>query len=208
MREHVAILRVELRKLPNQMTAARIALLPLLWALALLGQPALVGVGLLISFVTDVLDGYFARRLGQTSAFGSSFDSLADNLLLPSGMVWLWMLRPEIYRDNLAVCATGIGLYLASILIGLVKFRRFGNLHLQSKRASAVAIYLFVAHAFIAPTYSPILFAVTAGLFILSSVEGLALQLLCAQVDEHMGSIVHVLRHRRRGPGHREEAAR
>lgn len=197
MREHMAVLRVELRKLPNQMTAARIALLPVLWALALLGQPALVGAGLLVSFVTDVLDGYFARKLGQTSAFGSKFDSLADNLLLPSGMVWLGLLRPEVYRDHLAVCVVGIGLYLASMLLGLVKFRRFGNLHLQSKRAGAVAIYLFVAHAFIAPTYSPILFAIAAGLFLLSSVEGLLLQLICTRVDEHMVSIVHVLR---RGP--------
>jgi phosphatidylglycerophosphate synthase len=196
MRDQLKMLRSELRTLPNQMTAARIAMLPLLWAFALLSMPIPVGIGLIISFVTDVLDGYFARRLGQVSAFGSKFDSLADNLLIPSGLVWLWMLRPEVYREHILICLTAIGLYFTALLVGLLKFRRFANLHLQSARIGAVAIYAFASHAFIANHYSPLLFYIAVGIFMLSDAEGLLLQLICAQVDEHMGSILFFVRRR------------
>lgn len=86
----------ELKTLPNQMTAIRFVLLPILWVFALLNLPTLIGLGTVITFITDVLDGYFARKLGQVSAFGSKFDSLADNLLILSGLM-------EMQLTNLVV---------------------------------------------------------------------------------------------------------
>ncbi|PVM83938.1 hypothetical protein DDF62_23320 [Caulobacter radicis] len=67
--------------LPNLLTALRILILPFMaWAvLADAGWAALalfLGAGL-----TDVLDGWIARRLGLTSSFGAMFDLLADRLL-------------------------------------------------------------------------------------------------------------------------------
>jgi CDP-diacylglycerol--glycerol-3-phosphate 3-phosphatidyltransferase len=67
--------------LPNLLTALRLLALPfLVWAvLADAGWIALalfLGAGL-----TDILDGWLARRLGQCSAFGAMFDLLADRLL-------------------------------------------------------------------------------------------------------------------------------
>ncbi|KSB89639.1 hypothetical protein AS593_12955 [Caulobacter vibrioides] len=67
--------------LPNLLTALRLLALPfLVWAvLADAGWIALalfLGAGL-----TDVLDGWIARRFGLTSAFGAMFDLLADRML-------------------------------------------------------------------------------------------------------------------------------
>lgn len=194
MRDYVKLLPAELKTLPNQLTAARIVLLPFLWALALLKLPVLLGIGTTISFVTDILDGYLARKLGQVSAFGSKLDSLGDNLLILSGLVWLWLLRPEVYRDNALFWLIGITLYVTALLVGLLKFKRFANLHLQSSRIGSVALCLFVAHTFIAPQYSPLLFYVAMGMFVLSEAECLLIQLVCTEVDEHMGSILFVLR--------------
>jgi cardiolipin synthase (CMP-forming) len=188
-------MRDHLKTIPNQLTAARLAILPVLWALALLDRPVFVGIGLIFSFVTDVLDGYLARRLGQVSDFGSRFDSLIDNILIPSALVWVWLLRPEVYRDHILMALIAIVLYFSSLLIGIVKFRRFANLHLQSKRLGSVLMYLFVAHTLIADQYNAVLFYLALIIFIISSVEGLALQLICSQVDEHMGSILFVLKH-------------
>jgi cardiolipin synthase (CMP-forming) len=187
-------MRERLNTLPNQLTASRLALLPVLWALALLNKPFLVGAGLILSFITDVLDGYLARRLGQVSDLGSKFDSLVDNLLIPSALVWIWLLRPEVYRDNWVIGLSAIAAYFTSLLVGIVKFRRFANLHLQSKRLGSVLMYLFAAHTLVVDHYNVILFYLALTAFLFSSLEGLAIQLLRSHVDEHMVSILTVFR--------------
>ena len=68
----------------NLLTLTRIALaVPLFWLLQSDGGyhrwTALCVF--LLAGLTDVADGYLARRLGQTSAFGAMFDLLADRLL-------------------------------------------------------------------------------------------------------------------------------
>jgi phosphatidylglycerophosphate synthase len=186
-------LRELLATVPNRLTAARLALLPLMWLFAWLGMPVWIGIGTFTSFVTDVLDGYVARRLNQVSDFGAKFDSFADNLMLPSALIWLWMFRPEVYRDNALVCAAAVVLYAASMLLGAVKFRRFANLHLYSSKAASIPMYLFFSSALVMGRYSRWLFFVAAGMFIASCVERLLVLLASSHVDEHIGSIVFML---------------
>ena len=45
----------------------------------------------------SALDGQLARRLHQRSKLGAELDSLADNLLVPSALAWLVLLRPEAF---------------------------------------------------------------------------------------------------------------
>ncbi|MCO6560635.1 MAG: CDP-alcohol phosphatidyltransferase family protein, partial [Gilliamella sp.] len=41
----------------------------------------------LIAAVTDVLDGYLARRLGQTTKFGAFLDPVADKIIVTIALV-------------------------------------------------------------------------------------------------------------------------
>ncbi len=188
-----------LKTVPNQLTAARLILIPVMWLLAWLKLPVVIGIGTFACFVTDVLDGYIARRLHQVSELGGKFDSLTDNLLLPSALVWMWLFRPEIYTENTLVCALAISLYFASLLLGAVKFRRFANLHLYSSKAASVVMYLFISHALVVDHYSRVLFTIAAAMFLVSSSETFLLQLVCSQVDEHMGSLLLVWQRRKPG---------
>ena len=114
-----------LRKVPNQITALRLCLIPILWGIAIWDRPAIVGLGLILAFITDIADGMAARMLGQVSDFGSKFDSLADNLLYPSAVAWLALLKPNIFTQHLFVILAAISIQAASKIVGLVKFRRF-----------------------------------------------------------------------------------
>jgi hypothetical protein len=107
------------------------------------------------------------------------------------------MLQPEVYTDHIAGCILAVALYLASTLIGVVKFHRFANLHLESARYGSVIWYLFIAHTLISGQYSPFLFYLALGTFILSSLEEVVLLLISDEVDEHMRSIFVVWRRRR-----------
>ena len=183
---------------PNQITAVRFALIPVLWTLAILKMPFYLGIGTFISFATDVLDGFVARRLGQASEIGSKIDSLADHLLLPSALIWLWLFVPEVYTENAWVCGFAITLYFAAMFVGWIKFRRFANLHLDETKAAAVAMYTFASYTLLLQQYSHLLFYLAVIMFILSSVERMAVLLLFSNVDEHMGSILLAWRRRNR----------
>lgn len=78
--------------LPNLLTMLRIALIPgvlfLLWE----GTPksnfwaAILYIG---TALTDLIDGYLARRWGQISVLGKFLDPLADKLLVMATLIWL-----------------------------------------------------------------------------------------------------------------------
>ncbi len=196
-REAVGSLLAELRSPPNLLTAARLVLVALLWGFALSGHSVVVGIGLGLAFLTDVADGYLARRLNRVSAFGSKFDSIVDGTVGPSAIVWILFLQPEVVTHHLVLAGLWVAATYASLAIGLVRNRRFANLHLQSSRIACVVQYAFLVDVFVASSYSPPLLYVAAALGIYSSVETLVLQLAFDDVSDQERSLCRALRRRR-----------
>jgi CDP-diacylglycerol---glycerol-3-phosphate 3-phosphatidyltransferase len=78
--------------LPNTLTWLRIIAIPLIVALFYMPYPwADPAAGLLFTAaaITDSLDGYLARRLGQTSRLGAFLDPVADKLIVAVALVLL-----------------------------------------------------------------------------------------------------------------------
>jgi phosphatidylglycerophosphate synthase len=196
-REAVGSLLAELRSPPNLFTAARLVLVVVLWGFALSGHSVVVGIGLGFAFLTDFADGYLARRLNRVSAFGSKFDSIVDSILAPSAIVWVLLLHPDVLTDHLVLAGLWVAATYTSLAIGLVRHRRFANLHLQSSRIACVAQYAFLVDVFVASTYQPLLLYLAAALGIYSSLETLILQLALDEVSDHERSLLRALRRRR-----------
>ncbi len=72
------------------------------------------------SVLLDKLDGFFAKRLKASSAFGAEFDSLADlvafglapAMLLFHGLRCLTTASPDWARDNLPIQVVGLSFYV------------------------------------------------------------------------------------------------
>jgi len=175
--------------IPNQITAIRFFVVPVMWVCAYRGQLTNIGIGFLICFLSDLFDGIAARKLDQTSSFGSKFDSIADQFLQISALIWILMLMPEILTENLLISLLAITIYLTSLFVGLVKFKQIANLHLYLSKLGALFLFVFLIHAFLTGVYNPYLFYLAAVSFILSSSETLILQLSSPFVDSNMGSI-------------------
>lgn len=98
--------------LPNLLTWLRVLAIPVLIALYLPGVlPAAplrdaLATGLFVAAaVTDWFDGWLARRLGQTSAFGAFLDPVADKLIVTAALVVLL----QIERVDAVVALVIIG---------------------------------------------------------------------------------------------------
>ncbi|TAM17149.1 MAG: CDP-diacylglycerol--glycerol-3-phosphate 3-phosphatidyltransferase [Rhodanobacter sp.] len=71
--------------LPTWLTLFRVALLPVMVAVFYLpfpGHNITAAIVFLLAAVTDWLDGYLARRMNLTSAFGAFLDPVADKLMV------------------------------------------------------------------------------------------------------------------------------
>jgi len=83
--------------LPNALTLARIFLVPFVVVVLLTRQMsnwALWGAGLfLAAALTDLFDGYFARRRMQVTTLGRLLDPIADKLLISSALISLVQLK-------------------------------------------------------------------------------------------------------------------
>ncbi|MDQ7988115.1 MAG: CDP-diacylglycerol--glycerol-3-phosphate 3-phosphatidyltransferase [Candidatus Dactylopiibacterium sp.] len=88
--------------IPNALTWARIVMIPLVLAvfylpaevLSLPMQNLVACTLFIIAAVTDWFDGWLARRLGLTSAFGAFLDPVADKLMVCAALVLLvWLGR-------------------------------------------------------------------------------------------------------------------
>ena len=73
---------------PNVLSFARIALIPVFCWLTANGSTQLWGIALFAVVVsTDWVDGYVARRTGQVSELGRILDPVADRLAIGAGLI-------------------------------------------------------------------------------------------------------------------------
>jgi len=82
----------ELANVPNLITLFRIAVIPLVLLFIDNASPTRSFIATLIyttAAVSDFFDGYFARKLGQTSLLGRFLDPLADKIMVMATLVWM-----------------------------------------------------------------------------------------------------------------------
>ena len=156
--------------LPNFITLTRILLIPVfvvLFATPTPDRSLSAAIVFIIAAVTDLLDGYLARRNGQVTTVGKLLDPIADKLLVLSALILLLnidrvsalvvilIIAREVAVTGIRAIAAGEGMVIAAETTGKYKMALqvvaivmlilegtflsgLGNLHL----AGIVTLYL------------------------------------------------------------------
>ena len=121
--------------LPNLLTYARIAAVPVV--VALMYWQSILDGGLWLRWaalavfitaaITDVLDGYFARIYGQQSSLGRMLDPIADKLLVGSCLLMLaaeetirgWSILASVVILCREILVSGLREYLAELRVSV-----------------------------------------------------------------------------------------
>ena len=132
--------------IPNLLSFFRLLLIPVIvWLYVVKHDPQWACIILVLSGVTDVVDGIIARRCHMVSNFGKAFDPVADKLTQIAMLLCLvtrfkWMLLP--------LCVMIVKELTAGIL-GLVVIRKTGNVDgaVWHGKATTVSLYcMMVIH--------------------------------------------------------------
>ncbi|HET6676102.1 MAG TPA: CDP-diacylglycerol--glycerol-3-phosphate 3-phosphatidyltransferase [Nitrospiraceae bacterium] len=163
--------------LPNVLTVARILLIPVFVVLFVTPTPdrSLAAAAVfVIAALTDLLDGYLARRRGQVTKLGRLLDPIADKLLVLSALIVLvqvdrvsaliaiLIIAREVAVTGIRAIAAGEGIIISAEATGKYKMAlqviaivllilegtvlsEYGNVHL----AGIVTLYLSLALGYV-----------------------------------------------------------
>jgi cardiolipin synthase len=99
--------------IPNLITLGRILLVPVVvWAIAA-GQMRIAFLLFLLAGLSDLIDGFLAKRFGMATELGAYLDPLADKAMIVSiyvmlaidGAIPLWLVILVVSRDIMIVSA-------------------------------------------------------------------------------------------------------
>jgi phosphatidylglycerophosphate synthase len=175
---------------PNALSASRIVFLPLLWALALLRMETAFVIAYALVGITDLFDGFAARRLNQRSAFGKTLDSFADLLYYLSSaffMAWLYM---DYLRPNLPLLYIFFGVLALSFIVSAIRCGKPIMMHTLLLKLNAVLVYVgVILSAFIDTT---VFVTVVLVIYYVSYTEEILIFLIHGEVDPDSPTIFNV----------------
>jgi phosphatidylglycerophosphate synthase len=163
MRKHIS----------NMLSVSRMILAPLLIPLTtcLWG---FIGLYLLIG-ISDVLDGYIARRNKAATHLGARLDSIADMIFY---LILLWIFyywyQPLIIESALLIAAI-IGIRFLNVLLAGIKYKQVVFVHTIANKLSGIIVYLLPLLLFVSTNKRIV--AISLLIALLAALEELAITL-------------------------------
>lgn len=171
---------MQIRHLPNAISLLRLAAVPVLLWLAFNQDQRVFAWLILAAGLTDVLDGWLARRFGWTSALGALLDSISDVSLILVAIYGIWSMQQHVFLDNWMVFAAVTGIWTVVHLTALVRYGRLASFHTRFTRLGILAFGGFVLALFF-QGFLPVVFYLAATICFFAGIESLIMILLIAE---------------------------
>lgn len=180
--------------LVNSLTIYRLVMAPVLVLLIIYNQVELFKWLLLVSFLTDALDGFLARRLNVASRTGAKLDSIADDLTVVAAMTAMVIVFHDFVLSNMVVFIIPFVLFLAELLIAFIKYKKISSFHTYLAKLAALLQGLFFISAFFLETPHYGLFIITAVITTLDLIEEIILVLIIKEWRTNVHGLWWVLK--------------
>jgi cardiolipin synthase (CMP-forming) len=178
---------------PNFLSFYRIIAFPVILWFALNGKQDLFAIFLTINLLTDIADGYIARKFKMTSEFGARLDSWADNFTYLLAFIGIYIFKLDYFMPNIISFLIWMGLLLSALFFSVIKFGRFPSLHLYSWKIGGYIqgtfFVILFAYEFITPFYY---FMICWG--VLSAIEHISIQIIIPEMRSNAKGLYWVLR--------------
>ena len=184
--------------IPNVITFLRFGLVLTMIVLAWCGAAKGFLCSLVSCILTDVIDGYLARRLNQVTELGTLLDSVADLAMFSCLPVCAWLLWPDIVRRESGYLLVALASYAIPIALGFLKYGRLTAYHTRGGKLSVglmggTPLILFLG----GPAWP---FHIATGFFVMAELEEIAITVLLPTWRANVPSLWHALRLRKGAP--------
>jgi CDP-diacylglycerol--glycerol-3-phosphate 3-phosphatidyltransferase len=185
------------RQLPNALSTLRLLAVPLLLWLALAQRETAFASVLIAALLSDIADGWIARRFSFETPAGAFLDTVADSALLLVSVFGIWVFHREVFTQHALICATAVGLWTLENVLALIRYRRLSSFHTILAKVTANLLGLFIGVLFVVG-FQPWMLWLAAGASILTSLEEIALLAVLPDWRRDVRGLWWVLRERAR----------
>ena len=176
--------------IPNILSALRIIIAPILLYLAWFGHKKYFIIFLIISLLSDAIDGFIARKLELTTKAGAKLDSVGDMttyLVVPLCAWWLW---PEILKKEAPYVLIAVSAYIFPLIAGILKFHKIPSYHTYGAKTAAVVMSAGIFFLFL--TDFTVVFRIAAIFQAIVAIEEIAITIQISEPKSNVKSIWHV----------------
>jgi phosphatidylglycerophosphate synthase len=181
----------------NAITFYRLLTAPVLIIFIFTGNLPLFKWMLAISFFTDLIDGWLARKFKVASAFGSRLDSIADDLTVLAGIIGLFVLKTEFISENRVSVLLLFFLLILQNVMALIKYRKTSSFHTYLAKLAAVLQGCFLILMFFLPEPVYPLFYSAVIVTLLDLIEEIILVILLPEWKADVKGLYWVMKNRR-----------
>lgn len=173
----------------------RIACSPLLLYFLWIQEKEFFAWFLLVSYSTDMIDGFLARKFNMTSPRGSQLDSFGDQITLILGFLGLLVFKFDFIEKNYVLIIIAFIPYIIQMLIAYTKFGKATAFHTYLAKLSAIVQAVFILSSlFFYPDYTLFYFMIILGF--LETIEEIILIFLIKEWASDIKGIYWFLRKR------------
>lgn len=184
-------------KIINSITIYRIVAAPLLAYLAFTKNQDVFKWLLLISFFTDLIDGFLARRFKVVSILGSKLDSIGDDLTIVAALIGVFVFKFQFIKNELIIVGILLVLLIMQHVFALFRYSKITSFHTYLAKTAAVfqGSFFILLFFFEEPIYP--LFYVAAIITFLDLVEEIILILILPKWEANVKGIYWVLKRKK-----------
>ena len=183
----------------NGITLYRIVAAPFLLVLLFTKNYELFKWLLGVSFFTDLIDGFLARKYKVTSVLGTKLDSIGDDLTVLVGVVGLFVIHPEFIREQKIIFIIMLILFLVQVSYALARYGKMTNFHTWLAKTAALLQGLFLLITFFTGKPHLILFYAAAFITILELIEETIMVAMLPEWKDNVKGVFELLKRKVHG---------
>ncbi|MBK9485388.1 MAG: CDP-alcohol phosphatidyltransferase family protein [Chitinophagaceae bacterium] len=178
----------------NGITLYRIVAAPCLLILLFTGQLNMFKWLLALSFFTDLIDGFLARKFKVASVLGTRLDSIGDDLTVLVAVIGLFVLKADFIKEQKFMFIGLLVLFLIQVIYAFIRYRKMTGFHTWLAKTAALLQGIFLLLVFFTDQPFMPLFYAAAIITILQLIEEIILVHLLPQWQANVKGLYWVLK--------------
>ena len=153
---------------------------------------------LALSFLTDIVDGYLARKYQVTSVMGSKIDSIADDLTIVVAIAGVFIYKPEFLKHEMTIIIIVFAVFIMQTIIAFIRYGKMTSFHTYAAKTAAMLQGVFLLLLFFLPEPVYILFYVTIIVSVIELLEEIILVFMLPNWETNVKGLWWVIKRKRK----------